>query len=112
MLKVEKLKQMLFLDFKLKMKKKLIMKKILSTEVEVEEEVEEQEEAEAGVHNKSLIEMKLRILKEWISVIILIIDISLYFKTERENRRNTKKIENRMIIVIKVKEGIIEVEEV
>lgn len=93
------------MDSKLKMKKKMILKKRISEEGEGEEEAEVAEE-EAP---KNLIKMKLKTLKEWISVIISIIDISLFFRTKKENRRNTKNIESKMIK--KETEGVIEVEE-
>ena len=94
-----------FLDSKLKMKKKMILKKRISEEGEGEEVAEVAEE-EAP---KNPIKMKLKTLKEWISVIISIIDISLFFRTKKENRRNTKNIESKMIK--KETEGVIEVEE-
>lgn len=93
------------MDSKLKMKKKMILKKRISEEGEGEEVAEVAEE-EAP---KNLIKMKLKTLKEWISVIISIIDISLFFRTKKENRRNTKNIESKMIK--KETEGVIEVEE-
>lgn len=93
------------MDFKLKMKKKMILKKRISEEGEGEEEAEVAEEEVP----KSPIKMKLKTLKEWISVIISIIDISLFFRTKKENRRSTKNIESKMIK--KETEGIIEVEE-
>jgi hypothetical protein len=93
------------LDFKLKMKKKMILKKRISEEGEGEEEAEVAEEEVP----KSPIKMKLKTLKEWISVIISIIDISLFFRTKKENRRSTKNIEIKMIK--KETEGIIEAEE-
>lgn len=79
MLKEEKLGQTRFLVFKLKMIMRIIMKKkkIITIEEEEEEEVGEEEVVEGEVH-KNQIKMKLRILKEWISVIILIIDINQY----------------------------------
>lgn len=93
------------MDSKLKMKKKMILKKRISEEGEGEEVAEVAEE-EAP---KNPIKMKLKTLKEWISVIISIIDISLFFRTKKENRRNTKNIESKMIK--KETEGVIEVEE-
>lgn len=93
------------MDFKLKMKKKMILKKRISEEGEGEEEAEVAEEEVP----KSPIKMKLKTLKEWISVIISIIDISLFFRTKKENRRSTKNIEIKMIK--KETEGIIEAEE-
>lgn len=83
----------------------MILKKRISEEGEGEEEAEVAEE-EAP---KNLIKMKLKTLKEWISVIISIIDINLFFRTKKENRRNTKNIESKMIK--KETEGVIEVEE-
>ena len=93
------------MDSKLKMKKKMILKKRILEEGEGEEVAEVAEE-EAP---KNPIKMKLKTLKEWISVIISIIDISLFFRTKKENRRNTKNIESKMIK--KETEGVIEVEE-
>ena len=93
------------MDFKLKMKKKMILKRKISEEGEGEEEAEVTEEEVP----KNPIKKKLKTLKEWISVIISIIDISLFFRTKKENRRNTKNIEIKMIK--KETEGIIEVEE-
>lgn len=52
-------------------------KKIITIEEEGEEEVKVEEVVEEEVH-KNQIRMKLRIPKEWISVIISIIDINQY----------------------------------
>jgi len=52
-------------------------KKIIIIEEEGVEAVEEEEVVEEEVH-KNQIRMKLRIPKEWISVIISIIDINQY----------------------------------